>query len=171
MKKVGLILSLYAALCPGFAAASGAAPALYGTKEFLIHPVHFANPSISNECGLSSDEFVSLLKTDFLGANIPAVTEAEAKPVAGSQTRVDLVTEIVSINEGLDCRSWVSISAQTDNNLAIPPVDILRNVNVVYWHQGSLINSTQAVHQKSLAAALDKMVTALSKQFYADQRP
>lgn len=170
MKKLGYALSICALLFPGFAEASGAAPPLYGVKEVLIRSVHFANPDASDDCGLSNTSIVNALKSDFQGTGLSILTEADNKPPVGNTPRVEMVPEIVSINDGLDCRSWVSISAQTDNNIAIAPIDILRNVTVVYWHEGSLINSAQAVHQQFVIDALQKMVVSFGKEYRADQK-
>jgi hypothetical protein len=170
MKKLGIMFLVSVVLCPGPALAAGAAQALYGVKEVVVHAVHFADPTSSNDCGLSGDDILAALKQDLQAVNIPFKTEADAKTEGPGIARVNLIPEAVTINEGLECRTWASISVETDNKLDISPVDMLRNVKVIYWHQGSLITGPQAVHQKSLLEIYKKMVAALAKQYADDQQ-
>jgi hypothetical protein len=86
--------------------------------------------------------------------------------------RIELVPEIASVStQELDCTSWISLTAQNQTNVHIPPVDTLRNVTVVYWKQGSMVTSGQALHHALIGDLLKKMADQFAQQYHIDQPP
>ena len=75
---------------------------------------------------------------------------ADAKPPVQGRARINLLADIYSLNsEGLDCTSWVSLTAETRNNVHVPPVDLARNITVLYWQEGSMLGSGQTTHEQA----------------------
>ena len=170
LSRNGMILGvILSAFFPMVAEASGAAGAMFSVQAVNLDYVHFGNPKASEDCGLARDDVSNAVKAALQASNLPTVTLAQPKPPIISVARVEVIPEITSINQGLDCVSWVSLSAQTENNLTIPPVEILRNVTISYWRQGALINSGQSIHQRAVVEAFQKMAASFGKQYRQDQ--
>jgi hypothetical protein len=160
-------------LSPWAVFAQGAASSMYNVKEIIVQYTRFTNPKSSEECGLTREDLAALLKRSLQGADgVPAIPSSEANPPMLGVARIDLVPEISSFhNEELDCTSWVSLTAQSLSNVTVPPVDVLRNVKIVYWNQGLLVTSNQSVHAKLIEDTLEKMARQFVKQYHIDQPP
>lgn len=152
--------------------AQGAAPALYNVKEVVLQYSSFANPKTADACGLLREELAASLIKVLRENNVPAMTATETKPPMMGAARINLVPEISSTDaQGLDCTSWVSLKAQTQNNLIISPVDAPRSVTVIYWQQGALISTGLSTHSRNVNEALQKMAKSFAQQFRIDQPP
>ena len=172
LKLESLLILFFLLLLPSAVYAQGAAPALFGVREIVIQYAHFLYPQASNSCGLVRDNLADELNKVLQGANLPAVSTAIAKPPQIGVARIDLLPEVVSTNsEGLDCTSWVSLTAQSQSNVKVQPVDVLRNVTIGYWHEGTMIASGQSVHAHLVTETLQKMATEFAEQYKLDQRP
>ncbi len=166
---LGLISAVMMSSFGGQAHASGAAGALFGVQTANVHLPLFANTQASEGCGLSKEELGKQLKQIMETAGIPAVTLDQPRPPIVSIARVELIPDIVSTNQGLDCVSWISLSVESDERLVIQPVELLRETTVQYWTQGALISSGQAEHQRTVVGAMQKMIDNLAKKFRKDQ--
>ena len=81
-----------------------------------------------------------------------------------------MATDIFSLNsEGLDCTSWISLTAETHNNVHVPPVDLARNISVVYWHEGTMLASGQAIHERVVMETVQKLAHHFADQYKEDQ--
>jgi hypothetical protein len=89
---------------------------------------------------------------------LPAVAESKAKPPMLSVARIELIPQIASTDDGgLDCASLVSILAESEATVHIPPVDAPRSVTILYWHEGAMAASGQSVHGTLVSDMLHKM--------------
>jgi len=159
-------------LTPGFAHAQGSAPAMFGVKEVLIQYARFSNPKTADACSLSREDLARAIDKVLTENNIPALTATDAKPPMMGAARIELIPELSTINNGsLDCTSWVSLTAETRNNLRIPPVDTPRSVTVTYWHQGAIIASEHSGHEGLAEDILKKMALQFAQQYRLDQPP
>jgi hypothetical protein len=166
--------ALFLSLIPfsGSKAYEGAAPALSGVQEILVRTVHLGGGSISKGCVSSEEKLSGGLVKSFKNYDVPAVSVIDAKPAQIGSARVDMIPEIiVSGSQGLECTSWVSLSAQTQQTLRIPPLEAPRNVIVTYWRGGLMVSSTSTSHPQALADALDKLARQFAQQFKLDQPP
>jgi hypothetical protein len=169
-------LACIAAVClnfflPGIAHAdSAAAPAMFDVEEVIVMPPHFGNDKVAQTCSLTADELGTALTKALRNAGVPAIAMLEAKPPVQGRARISLVTDVFSLNsEGLDCTSWISLTAETRNSVHVPPVDLARNVAVVYWHEGTMLASGQTTHERLITEAMLKMATHFADQYKMDQ--
>jgi hypothetical protein len=160
-------------LMPALAQAQGSsAPAMFAVKEVVVQFAHFGNAKTADDCGLSQEELAFILNKTLKENGVPAISVAEAKPPMIGAARIELAPDIFSFNsQGLDCTSWVSLSAESRNSVHIPPVDISRNVTITYWHEGTLLSSSQTTHERTVADALQKLVRHFAQQYKLDQPP
>ncbi len=151
-------------------AQGGSAPAMFNVKEVVVQYAHFGDPETADTCGLSREELAAALVKTLKDDNVPAMPAAEANPPMIGNARIELVSDIFSFNsQGLDCTSWVSLTAQSRNSVHIPPVDISRNVTITYWHEGALLSSSQATHQHIISDTLQKLARHFAQQYKLDQ--
>lgn len=160
------------ALMPAVAYAQGAAPPMFGVEEVVIQIPHFGNDKTADECGLDSATLSDIIEDTLKDNNVPAVSVAEAKPSVLGVARINLLPDVFSFNsQGLDCTSWVSLSAESRNSVRIPPVDTSRNVTISYWREGTLLASSQTTHERTVGEALRKLGRHFAEQYKLDQPP
>lgn len=166
------LFSLLLLFLPSSAYAQGAAPAMTGVQEVIVQYTHFAIPKNSGLCGLEREAIAETLNKSMTFNMVPAFPVASAKPPMMGTARIELVPEIHTVaTQTLDCTSWVSLTAQTQSNVHIAPVDVLRNVKIVYWQQGALVSSSQSMHAGQVAELLTKMAQQFAQQYRMDQPP
>jgi len=167
-----LAIALLIFLPPTTAHAQGAAPGMSGVQEVIVQYTHFGDAKNSDSCGLERESIAASLNKILSDSGTPAIPAAIAKPPMMGVARIELVPEIWSLaQQGLDCTSWVSLSAQSQSNVHIPPLDVLRNVKIVYWQKGALIASGQANHAEKVNQLLSEMAQQFAKQYRLDQPP
>lgn len=156
---------------PASAQAQGAAPGMYGVKEIVVQAAQINNPKAAEDCGITRAEINESVLGVLRDANLPAVDVNEAPPSISEVARIYLRPEIALVNngQGLDCTSWVSLSAESKNNLIIPPVPIPRNVQIMYWHESAITTSTQSAHGLIVSNLARKLAGNFAKQYNASQ--
>jgi hypothetical protein len=166
------LLVFLLALIPCAAHAQGAAPGMFKVKEIIIQYVRFSDPKVADACGLSREDIAKTLAQDVKLANVPAFSIADSTPPEFGVARITLVPEISSVtNHELECTSWISLTAESQTNTIVPPIETLRSVKVVYWRQGTMAVSNQSVHAHLIADTLDKMVAQFAQQYHTEQPP
>jgi hypothetical protein len=159
-------------LTPMQAHAQSAAPALFDVKDIVLQGTRFGDPKVADSCGLVREDLGKIILKVLQDNSLPAENAADAKPAMIDQARIDLRPEVFSFNNGgLDCVSWVSLTADSQNNLRVPPVDATRSVSVTYWRQGLLLTSGQSVHARVVGEALQKLAIQFAQKFRLDQPP
>jgi hypothetical protein len=172
LRVCGLVLLAVLALPSLAEAQETAAQSLYGVKEILVRPVVFDNPAIALSCRLKAEDVDEAIMREMHDNGLPAMTEADARPSTMDVARIILVPQIVPFNsQGLDCISWISLSAESRNHLRILPVEIPRIVNVVYWHRGEMAISAQSVHFEHVSQSLHAMIHDFGTRYNAAQPP
>lgn len=157
---------------PALSHAQGAAPGMSGVQEVVVQYARFVDPKAADNCGLQRETITNSIVKNLTDSNVPAMASANAKPPMMGVARIELVPEISTIsNGGLDCTSWVSLTAQTSSNARIPPIDVLRNVKIVYWQQGVLLASAQSTHPEQLRDTMQTMALQFGRQYRLDQPP
>jgi hypothetical protein len=155
---------------PSGAPAQGAAPALYGVHDIILHNTHFLYPQAADSCALLADNLAATIDGVMLDLKVPVTLASVAKPPQFGTSRIELMPEVATMNsEGLDCTSWVSLSAQSQTNVKIMPVETLRNVTVIYWHKGVLVNSGQSGHAAIVDGVLKKFAVQFAQDYKAAQ--
>lgn len=151
--------------------AAGSGPALLGVQEIIVRPERIGDETAAGAClgptGDASDWVLKKLKEEqlpvFSVMDTPTTTEA---------ARIELQPEILTLQrQGVDCISWVSLTAQSRETLQIPPVKPARNVVVTYWRGGLIISSSTLAHPRAVNEALGKLTAAFARQYRADQPP
>lgn len=160
-------LWLYAPAC----LSAGSAPALLGVQEIIVRAERIGDEDAAGSClsqiGDGADLVLKKLKED----NLPAFSVMDA-PSNTSAARIDLQPEILTLQrQGLDCISWVSLTAQSRETLQVLPVRPTRNVMVTYWRGGLIVSSTRIAHPRAVGEALAKLAQGFSRQYRADQPP
>lgn len=169
---VPFVFSFLLTFLPTQVFAQGAAPGMSGVQEVMVQYTHFTVPKTSDMCGLEREAIANAINKTLTENAVPAFPSALAKPPMMGVARIELAPEIATIaSQSLDCTSWVSLSAQTQSNTRVPPIDILRNVKIVYWQQGALITSSQSTHADQVIELLTKLSTQFAKQYRMDQPP
>lgn len=172
MRK-SLLLALLACFAATRAdAQESAAQALYGVKEVVVRQVRFDDPAIAKSCRLTSEDLDSLIMQELKDANLPVITERDARPTVAEVPRIFLVPQIVPFNsQGFDCVTWVSMTAETRNHLRVLPIEIPRIVNVVYWRRGEMVASAVSVHGDHVTASLHNIIREFGQRFLQAQPP
>ena len=153
-------------------AQESAAQALYGVKEILVRPVHFDDPTAAKTCRLTEEELDSTIMQELKDNGLPVTPEKDAKPTLGEVPRILLVPQIVPYNnQGLDCVTWVALSAETRNHLRVLPIEIPRVVNVIYWRRGEIVASAVSVHGDHVEASLHNMIHQFGQRYTLSQPP
>ncbi len=103
---------------------------------------------------------------------LPAFSVIEAPAPKMDLARIDLFPEIVTLQrQGLDCTSWISLTAQSKATVRVPPVETPRHVTINYWRGGLMVSSTQIGHARTVREALIKLAAQFSRQYRSDQPP
>lgn len=171
-RRTGSFLALLLLLIPSCAYAQGAAPGMSGVKEVVVHYARFTDSKTADTCALERESLANAINKTLTDNAVPAIPVATAKPPMMGVARIDLVPEISTIaTQDLDCTSWVSLTAQTQNNVVVPPIEVLRNVKIVYWQQGLMVASPQSTHSDRIAEYLKKMALQFAQRYRMDQPP
>ena len=150
----------------------GAAPALSNVKEMLVQNVRTGGTSAAKGCGVNQEALLAVLIKDLKNYNLPAFSLIEAKPSQMDMARIELLPEVITSNtQGVECTSWVALTAQSLATVRIPPVETPRNIVVTYWRGGILVSSAETSHGQVVADNFDKLARQLSLQFNRDQPP
>ena len=166
-----LIVATLLALLPLCAAkAEGVATAMFGVKEILVHYPRINNPEAAGFCGLAHVDLLAGMMKSLKTYNIPIFPPLEAMPPQIGVPRIELWPEIYTLNnEGIDCTSWVSMTAHTENNLVIPPINVPRSVVVTYWDKGTMVTSSESQHMRTVSAAIIKLGEEFANRYISDQ--
>ncbi len=157
-------------LTAGVIPAAHAAPALQDVQEVVVQYPRITGGTAADMCGLSRADLTSSLVTTLQGLGVPAVSVLDAKPLMIGAARIELTPETATLNnQGIECTSWVELRAQTKNTLHIPPVELRREVTVVYWRAGQLANSGETQHANLVKELLLKQGRQFGEQYKADQ--
>ena len=152
--------------------AQGAAPGMSGVKEVIVQYARFSNPKVADTCGLVREDLSAALNKVLTENTIPSIPVADAKPPMMGVARIELVPEIATLDsQDLDCTSWVSLTAESQGNVRVPPIDTLRNVKIIYWQRGTLLSSGLSTHQDTVISTLKKMAEQFARQYQLDQPP
>ena len=167
---------LLAGLCASFstkaADSSPSAPSLFGMHEIVLQSVRLGNKNDSDSCTLNAGDLLGGLFNVLKTNNAPVVSLLDVKPPTLDIPRVELIPEIVtSYDKGLSCVSWVSLTAQSQSALPIPPVDTPRRVTLTYWRHGVLVGSPQSFHTREVSEALLRLGRQFADQYKTDQPP
>ena len=134
--------------------------------------MRFGDAQIAATCDLSREGIAAALEKTLSDAGVPAIPVDQAKPPAFDVARIDLVPEVFSFNDGgLDCTSWVDLSAESHENLHIAPVGAPRAVTVDYWRQGLLLESGETQHEQAVEGAFQKLATRFAESYRRAQPP
>ena len=167
-----IFATLIMALASTAMAQESAAQGLYGVREILVRPVKFDDPALAKSCRLESEDLDALIMSELKGNGLPVFAEKDARPSTGDVARIILVPQIVPFNsQGLDCVTWVAMSAESRNHLRVLPIEIPRVVNVIYWRFGELVTSAVSVHGDHVTASLHNMIHHFGDRYKAAQPP
>lgn len=149
-----------------------AVQSLYGVKEILVRSVRFDDMTLAKTCRLTVEDLDATILQELKDNNLPATPEKDARPTMVENPRILLVPQIVPYNnQGLDCVTWVSLSAETKNHLRVLPIEVPRIVNVIYWRSGEIVASAVSVHADHVNVALHKMIHNLGQKYMLAQPP
>ncbi len=174
MNKTYVLAAFLAALTPSLAAAEtqGTAPGMFDVREVVVQYANFGDPKSADACGLGREEIAARLVKAMTENGVPATLVANAKPPSIGVARIEAITEITTFNnQGLDCTSWVSLAVQSRASVHIPPVEVSRNVTIMYWRDGLMLASSQSTHSRTVEEALDKLAKKFAQQYRLDQPP
>ena len=158
-------------LVPSSLHAQAATPALFGVQEIVVQPPRFDDAKASAGCSLNRNALAAAIDKQLQLEHVPVTPAARALPPRMDVARIELIPAVTTLNnDGLDCTSWVSLTAQFAHTIVIPPVSAPRNLMVVYWRQGTLAASPQSSHATVVGDMLEKMATAFAAQYIADQK-
>ncbi len=153
-------------------AQEASAPAMMGVKEVIVQYAHIGNPKTADDCGLSREELAGILNKTLADYGVPAIGVTDAKPPTLGVARIDLLPDIFTLSsQGLDCVSWIALTAQSQNTVRILPVDALRNVTVTYWHDGIMVATNPTAHEHAVGEAVEKLAKQFARQYVLDQPP
>lgn len=156
----------------GALAYEGAAPALSNVQEMIVQAVRTGGTAAAKSCGISQEKLLSVLVKELKNYNLPVFSLIEAKPSRMGIARIELMPEVITSNtQGVECTSWVSLTAQSQNTVRIPPVETPRNIVVTYWRGGVLVSSAESSHGQVVADNFDKLSKQLALQYNRDQPP
>ncbi|MFY9288619.1 MAG: hypothetical protein WAO98_08985 [Alphaproteobacteria bacterium] len=171
MKK-STLLFLLCPLIPSLAHAQASAPALYGVQEVVYHYAQFPNAKDTETCKMNREDIAASIKKILKGNNINALSVTEAKPPMMGIARIELIPEVTtSTKGGLDCTSFISLTARTKANVKIPPIETMRHVTIIYWQQTAMIPTDLSVHATTVLNGISKMAEAFAQQYHIDQPP
>jgi len=160
------------------AAVEGSAPALSNVESIVLQSVRVGGTTngvgnVTNACSIARGEIDTALIKILKNYGLPITVPQNAKPAHVGFARIDLVPEVVTSNnqDSSECTTWISLSAQTNSTVRIPPVETPRNVVVTYWRGGLLVTSSPTANGRAINDALDKLARQLSQQYKLDQPP
>ncbi|MFA5040250.1 MAG: hypothetical protein WC464_01275 [Bdellovibrionales bacterium] len=166
------LLFFCATFAPFEVCAQGYAPELYNVGEVIVNYVRLDDPKAASICGLSREEIASVFASSFEGTGVPAVAALDAKPPMVGKARIQLIPQIATYaDENMNCVSWISITAESRANLAIPPVNVPRGVTILYWRQHAKVFSSQTIHSQKVKDVLKKMALEFAQRYRLDQPP
>jgi hypothetical protein len=150
----------------------GTGPAMYGVREIIINKAKFGDSGTAKNCGLSLDEVSEALRKKLQQSGVPALDVKEAPPANMGVARLFLTLEIYTYNSpALDCVSWVSLRAEGKGRVRIPPVELIRNITIDYWHQGILISGSQAAHDGQVNSGISRLAGMFADEYKLEQPP
>ena len=157
---------------PAAEAQESAAQGLYGVREILVRGVHFDEPAVAKSCRLTSEDLDATILQELKDNGLPAIPENNARPTTSEMPRILLVPQIVPYNsQGLDCVTWVALSAETRNHLRVLPIEVPRVINVIYWRHGEIVASANSVHGEHVATSLHNMIHEFGVKYAQAQPP
>ena len=158
---------------PAQAGESGtSAPALFGIHDIVLQYARLGDKDASASCGIIPGTLLSDFFRAMKSYGLPIQSLLEAKPPMVGVPRVDLVPEIYSVyDKGLNCVSWVSLTAQSQSAMPLAPVPTPRRVTVTYWRNGVLIGSPENFHAHEVSEALLRLGHQFADQYKTDQPP
>lgn len=173
IRRFGVCLAIACLVLPSLAKAQeSAAQGLYGIKEILVRPVHFDDPAAAKTCRLTGEDLDAVILQELKDNKLPATPEKDARPSTAEVPRILLVPQIVPYNsQGLDCITWVALSAETRNHVRVLPIEIPRVVNVIYWRHGEIVASAVSVHGDHVAQSLHSMIREFGQRYMLAQPP
>ena len=122
-----VVVALSASIDNSTPGTPNAGPSLLNVKEIVIQNPRIGNPRAADMCSLSQQDFLNSIDRTMKTDNVPAVLINKAKPGLASIARIDVIPEIVAIDNAVqnktdeNCTTWVSLVAQTQNVLVVPP--------------------------------------------------
>jgi len=173
MSKLTFGLFVFLLVFPSIARADSAAPEMFGVREVIINNASVPDVKAADACGgISRETMTETLVKAFEGTSVPAISYLDAKPPSLGVARIELNSEVYTrTNEDLECVSWISITATSHANLVVPPVNTLRSVTILYWHQRAMVASGQSIHPHVVKDLLQRMATEFAQQYRLDQPP
>lgn len=172
-----VVVALSASIDNSTPGTPNAGPSLLNVKEIVIQNPRIGNPRAADMCSLSQQDFLNSIDRTMKTDNVPAVLINKAKPGLASIARIDVIPEIVAIDNAVqnktdeNCTTWVSLVAQTQNVLVVPPVETPRSVVVTYWRSGLIVQSPQTSHNRLVNETLQKLTRDFDKQYQVAQPP
>jgi hypothetical protein len=171
-KSLAVFALAVLAAAPAAAQSSASKPAMFDVEEVMLRPVHFGDEKSAETCALSADDLGKMVLKTLTDAGVPAANEVRNVPPIMGHARIYLQADVFTLGSGgLDCTSWVSLRAESHGSIHVPPVDFARDVNVTYWHSGSLMSSGQSTHERRVSDTLQKLAGEFAAQFKQDQSP
>ncbi len=153
-------------------AVEGSAPAMSGIQEMVVQDIRFGSEEKKTICGIKPDQLYMHIVKSLKNFGLPAMSVLEAKPVKMGTARIEIVPEVLSSNsQGIECTSWVSLTAQSHNTVKVLPIETPRNLIVTYWRANVLVSSIENSHFQVLKDSFDKLIRKLAQQYKMDQPP
>ncbi len=150
----------------------GTAPSLSGVTSILTQVPVVNDAEVASSCGTADPDLINDMVGYLQDRGFPVVRPLDAKPLILGEARVELVPEVVSFNnQGLDCVSWVALTAQSQKTLVILPVAQPRAVTITYWRRGLLVSSNVATHGRVVAETLYSLGKKFGDRYKSDQPP
>ncbi len=160
------------AFCATPALAQGSAPGMMNVKEIQIQHTRIGNNEAADICGIASSDMTLHVLKRLKEDQLPAFPILQAPTPSMDKARIDLQPEVVTLQrQGLECTSWVSLTAQSRGTVRIPPIEFPRYVTITYWRGGLMVGSTQTGHPRAVREAFIKLSGQFSRQFRTDQPP
>ena len=148
------------------------APPFYGVKEMRLQYPRLGNPDATSKCGLSSQELMTLILKGLTTLGLPVFSVVDAPPFKPEVARVDLFPDVVTLQpQEAICISWVSLTAQSNEIINLPPVEVPRSVLVTYFSSGMMFGGSVNGHANAIKDTIDKLGAQLVKQYRNDQPP
>ncbi|MGB4101788.1 MAG: hypothetical protein WBK91_07795 [Alphaproteobacteria bacterium] len=139
-----------------------ATPPLFMLKEVFIDYPILVDPKVSSDCGLTRESMLTALQRNLQdpGLDVMALHPTHAR----SGTRVALTVEIMSVKQGRNCISWIDMPFTDKAPVRLPPVNVPRNMTLLFWQQKKVVTSTDERHQPTV----NDMLASMVRQFLRD---
>ena len=116
------------------------------------------------------------LDSKLLRQKLSAALQAEKLPLTPDNAaprpdlmRLTLKPEVATLKDGVvNCVSWVSLAAQTQETLKLPPSPDRKPVSITYWTRGALIMTPVVDHATGVADVYEKLARVLARQWRID---